>query len=385
MESTHIQKARLYITSLGLYEAEINGKRVGDHVLAPGFQPFKHRHVYDTYDVTEAVLRGRNAIDPLIADGCDGTQVHIPSDKTWSYGFGPLSDSQIHNREIYDSRKESVIKGWSTASFDNGDWLSVEELPPLTAALVPSDGPPVRKLTELQPKEILQTVSGKVIVDFGQNFAGCARITVSGPSDTSIILRHAEVLENGEIGTKSPRTADPTDRFILNGTCPQVWEPRFTFHGFRYVKTSNWPVNHTPLEPEAITDIAVWSDMNEQGEPCWEWNHNPDNTKWCIKDGRRILSTATITKYLHLAANTFAHRTIGPKSIVTFHLDVSRLKEGDVAGASIFRTNNAYIAIHKHADSSRLVYVEDLIHSPVNIPVDCMNGQPRYSGFVSRV
>ncbi|KAG7405338.1 hypothetical protein Forpe1208_v015067 [Fusarium oxysporum f. sp. rapae] len=262
MESTHIQKARLYITSLGLYEAEINGKRVGDHVLAPGFQPFKHRHVYDTYDVTEAVLRGRNAIDPLIADGWYASGLFGHTEKG---EFGNLYGDRIGAMEIYDSRKESVIKGWSTASFDNGDWLSVEELPPLTAALVPSDGPPVRKLTELQPKEILQTVSGKVIVDFGQNFAGCARITVSGPSDTSIILRHAEVLENGEIGTKSPRTADPTDRFILNGTCPQVWEPRFTFHGFRYVKTSNWPVNHTPLEPEAITDIAVWSDMNEQG------------------------------------------------------------------------------------------------------------------------
>ncbi|RKK88357.1 hypothetical protein BFJ69_g213 [Fusarium oxysporum] len=225
---THIQKARLYITAHGLYGAEINGERVEDHVLAPGFQSFKHLHVYDTYDATEPVSRGRNAIGILVSQGwyagrlfghiekrdfrnlygfrigamCllkvtlnDRTNVHIPSDKTWSSSFGPLSDSQIYNGEIYDSGKK---------------------LPPLTAALVPSDGPPVRKLKELQPKEIFQSVSGKVIVDFGHNFAGCARITVSGPSGTNIILRNAEVLENGEIETKPPRTTDVPARKFEN-------------------------------------------------------------------------------------------------------------------------------------------------------------------------
>ncbi|KAK2693579.1 hypothetical protein QWA68_006994 [Fusarium oxysporum] len=211
----HIQKARLYITALGLYGAEINGERVEDHALAPGFQSFKHLHVYDTYDATEAVSRGRNAIGILVSQGwyagrlfghiekrdfrnlygfrigamcllkvtlSDRTNVHIPSDKTWS----SVRFTDLQRRDLR-LRKESVMTGWSTASFDNGDWLSVEELPPLTAALVPSDGPPVRKLKELQPKEIFQTVSGKFIIDFGQNFAGCARITVSGPSGTDII------------------------------------------------------------------------------------------------------------------------------------------------------------------------------------------------------
>ncbi|EXL92761.1 hypothetical protein FOIG_14245 [Fusarium odoratissimum NRRL 54006] len=241
-------KARLYITALGLYGAEINGERVEDHVLAPGFQSFKHLHVYDTYDATEPVSRGRNAIGILVSEGwyagrlfghiekrdfrnlcgfrigamcllkvtlSDRTNVHIPSDKTWSSSFGPLSDSQIYNGDLR-LRKESVMTGWSMASFDNGDWLSVEELPPLTATLVPSDGPPVRKLKELQPKETFQTVSGKVIVDFGQNFAGCARITVSGPSGTDIILRNAEVLENGETETKPPRTTDVPARKFEN-------------------------------------------------------------------------------------------------------------------------------------------------------------------------
>ncbi|KAK2124861.1 hypothetical protein NOF04DRAFT_1348612 [Fusarium oxysporum II5] len=129
----------------------------------------------------------------------------------WYPGFRGL----IYNGDLR-LRKESVMTGWSMASFDNGDWLSVEELPPLTATLVPSDGPPVRKLKELQPKETFQTVSGKVIVDFGQNFAGCARITVSGPSGTDIILRNAEVLENGETETKPPRTTDVPARKFEN-------------------------------------------------------------------------------------------------------------------------------------------------------------------------
>ncbi|EGU83122.1 hypothetical protein FOXB_06383 [Fusarium oxysporum f. sp. conglutinans Fo5176] len=133
----------------------------------------------------------------------------------WYPDFTGLNRCSLQRRDLR-LRKESVMTGWSTASFDNGDWLSVEELPPLTAALVPSDGPPVRKLKKLQPKEIFQTVSGKVIVDFGQNFAGCARIIVSGPSGTDIILRNAEVLENGEIETKPPRTTDVPARKFEN-------------------------------------------------------------------------------------------------------------------------------------------------------------------------
>ncbi|KAK2474163.1 hypothetical protein H9L39_14123 [Fusarium oxysporum f. sp. albedinis] len=231
---TLARKARLYITALGLYGTEINGERVEDHVLASGFQSFKHLHVYDTYDATEPVSRGRNAIGILVSQGWYAGRLfgHIEKrDFRNLYGFRigamcllkvTLSDrTNVHipsdlQRKDLRLRKESVMAGWSTASFDNGDWLSVEELPPLTAALAPSDGPPVRKLKELQPKEIFQSVSGKVIVDFGHNFTGCARITVSGPSGTDIILRNAEVLENGEIETKPPRTTDVPARKFEN-------------------------------------------------------------------------------------------------------------------------------------------------------------------------
>ncbi|KAJ4113305.1 hypothetical protein NW765_010898 [Fusarium oxysporum] len=133
---------------------------------------------------------------------------------------GPLALARcpIHRFATERSTTQERVRydGLVNGIFYNGDWLSVEELPPLTAALVLSDGPPVRKLKELQPKEIFQSVSGKVIVDFGHNFAGCARITVSGPSGTDIILRNAEVLENGEIETKPPRTTDVPARKFEN-------------------------------------------------------------------------------------------------------------------------------------------------------------------------
>ncbi|CAI6088187.1 unnamed protein product [Clonostachys chloroleuca] len=111
-------------------------------------------------------------------------------------------------------------------------------------------------------------------------------------------------------------------------------------------------------------------------EPCWEWNHNPDNSKWSIQEGRLILSAGTVTNNLHLATNTLTHRTIGPKSTATFCLDFSRLKDGDRAGVSIFRTNSAYIGIHKDAGASRLVFVEGVVHAPINIPVGWLNGHP---------
>ncbi|KAM5347880.1 hypothetical protein ACJ41O_007704 [Fusarium nematophilum] len=295
--SSRVQKARLYVTALGVYEAEINGERVGDRVLAPGFQSYKYRHVYDTYDVTELVRDGENAIGIVVGEGWyagrlfsltqgknrnlygdkigpmsllvvsleDGTEIEVPSDTTWSSSFGPITDAQIYNGETYDSRLETEFEGWSTASFNDSHWKGVEELPPLTADLVPSDGPPVRRLQKIKPVDIFTSPSGKTIVDLGQNFAGWVRVNVSGPSATNLTLKHVEVLENGEISTRPLRSADPTDNFILNGSGPQIWEPRFTFHGFRYVQVENWPEEETPLVPEAITGVAIWSDMEQTG------------------------------------------------------------------------------------------------------------------------
>lgn len=117
--------------------------------------------------------------------------------------------------------------------------------------------------------------------------------------------------------------------------------------------------------------------FNHDGlDHCWEWNQSPFNSKWSIRDGQLRLETATVTDSLHLAANTLTHRTIGPRSTATFCINWSRLKDGDRAGACLFRDRSAYIGIHKRADSATLVYVDDITIAPVGIPVGWLNGRP---------
>ncbi|KAF5265545.1 hypothetical protein FOXYS1_3641 [Fusarium oxysporum] len=109
---------------------------------------------------------------------------------------------------------------------------------------------------------------------------------------------------------------------------------------------------------------------------CWEWNHNPDNSKWSIQDGRLVLQTGTLTDSLHLATNTLTHRVVGPKSMATFCFNISELRDGDRAGASLFRNESAYIGIHKEKGVSQLVCVQDVVTAPRSVPVGFMNGRP---------
>lgn len=297
--SKRVKRARLYITALGIYEAEINGQRVGDHVLAPGFQAHDHRHVYDTHDVTDLLAQGDNAIGVVVAEGWysgriyssrddrlrnyfgdtlgalailiidleDGTEVKVVTDPSWKASLGPITDAELFNGEKYDSRLEENLEGWSTPSFSQEDdsWISVKERDPPKGVLTPPDGPPVRRLEEVKPIEFFKSPSGKQLVDFGQNLVGFLRISVEGPRGTNISFRHAEVLEFGELGIRPLRTADQLDILILHGNGPQVYEPRFTFHGFRYVQIDGWPEDETPLTADALTAVVVYSDMERTG------------------------------------------------------------------------------------------------------------------------
>ncbi|KFZ01535.1 hypothetical protein V500_00712 [Pseudogymnoascus sp. VKM F-4518 (FW-2643)] len=292
-----IETARLYITALGLYEAEINGNPVGDRVLAPGWQSYDLRHVYDTYDVTDLVEKGNNAIGIVVGEGwyagsvfqqpyeevrrnhyggtigplCvlivtlkDGTKIEVPTDSSWKAADGPITDSQIYDGEIYDSRLEKPIKGWSTASFKDDKWSAVKELSRPSGTLVPPDGPPVRRIQELEFKEIIKSPSGKTILDFGQNMAGWLKVTVKGPAGTNITLSHAEVLENGELALEPLRRAKARDIIILHDQGEQTWEPKFTSHGFRFAQVDGWPED-TPLTTEAIKGIVVHTDLQRTG------------------------------------------------------------------------------------------------------------------------
>lgn len=292
--SSEIVSARLYITALGLYEAEINGKRVGDYVLAPGWQSYHHRHVYDTYDVTDLLSTGSNAIGAVVGEGwyagrigfgggernlygnstgllaqlvvklVDGSSVRVPTDDTWKSSFGPVTAGEIYDGEKYDDRLAANIQGWSTCRFNSTSWSDTRVLPSLLGELVPPDQPPVRRIQEVKPQRFFKSESGKTLVDFGQNLVGWLRLRVDGPANTTIELRHAEVLEDGELGIRPLRKARAEDVVHLSGNGPLEWEPKFTFHGFRYAQIEGWP-DETPLDENAVTAIVVHTDMEQTG------------------------------------------------------------------------------------------------------------------------
>jgi len=285
-----VQSARLYITALGVYEAEINGARVGDHVLAPGWTVYDARLRYQTFDVTDLLHEGPNAIGAVLGDGwfrgrigfgggrrniwgdrlallaqleiiyADGSMDRIVTDETWSAAIGPLLMNSLYDGETYDARRE--LHGWSAAGFDDSAWRGVRPVAWNLQTVVAPVGPPVRRTAEIKPVAVMQSPAGRTLLDFGQNLVGRLRITVAGPAGQVITLRHAEVLEGGELGTRPLRLAEATDRYTLKGAGVEVWEPRFTFHGFRYAEVDGWPGE---LRPDDITAVVLHSDMERSG------------------------------------------------------------------------------------------------------------------------
>lgn len=296
LDKTHISSARLYITAYGLYEAFINGDRVGDAVLAPGWQSYNHRLVYDTYDVTSLLQEGQNAIGIHVGEGwfagrigfdtarniwgdtlgafallvvtnADGSKETITTDLTWLSSTGAIVTSEIYDGEYYDAANDQP--GWATPGFkppENAEWIGVKALASPIGRLAAPDGPPIRRLEEVELKEVITTPSGATVLDFGQNLVGWLRLDVSGPAGTKIKMVHVEVLENGEIATAPLRTAKQTDYLVLSGSAVQMWEPTFTYHGFRYVQVDNWPVEQTPLCGASVRAIVVHSDMQRTGD-----------------------------------------------------------------------------------------------------------------------
>jgi alpha-L-rhamnosidase len=296
-----VTRARLYVTALGLYEAHLNGVRVGTDQLAPGWTDYRTRVQYRTHDVTALLRGGANALGVYLAPGwyagnvgmfgphqygehpallaqlevdyADGSRARVVSDTDWTASTGPVVSADLLNGETYDARKETP--GWASPGFDDGAWLAVREagsgVPERVVAQV--DGP-VRVTDELKPVEVTEPKPGVHVFDLGQNMVGSVRLTVSGPAGTAVRLRHAEVLNpDGTLYTANLRTAKATDTYILKGRGTEVYEPRFTFHGFRYVEVTGFPgtptagavtgrVMHT--DAPATLDFETDSDLLNQ-------------------------------------------------------------------------------------------------------------------------
>ena len=285
-----LRSARLYITALGVYEAHLNGQSVSQDVLTPGWTSYRTRLRYQTYDVTGLLKKGSNAIGALLGDGWyrgrlgfgggkrniygdrlallaqleleyeDGRTERVVSDETWRATTGPILAADLYDGETYDARREQ--SGWTAAPYDDRTWLPVRTLGEDFTRLTTPEGPPVRRTELLGPKVIFTSPSGKTLVDFGQNLVGWLRISVRGEAGHTVTLQHAEVLEDGELGTRPLRFAAATDHYTLKGEGMETWEPRFTFHGFRYAQIDNWPGQ---LRPEDIRAVVVHSDLQRTG------------------------------------------------------------------------------------------------------------------------
>jgi alpha-L-rhamnosidase len=285
-----VTRARLYATAHGVYEAELNGTVIGDQVLAPGWTSYRHRLRYQTHDVTALLAEGPNALGVQLADGWyrgylgftggraqygdrtgaflqlevehpDGSRTTVTTDGSWRSAPAPTTQAGLYNGATFDARRE--LPGWSSASFDDADWTPVEvgSLDPTT--LVAPTGPPVRRTETLPVREIWTSPSGRTLVDFGQNLVGWVRLSLpDAPAGTEVTVRHAEVLEDGELGTRPLRKARATDVVVLDGNGPRSWEPRFTFHGFRYAEVSGWPGELTRADLEAV---VVHTDLRPTG------------------------------------------------------------------------------------------------------------------------
>jgi alpha-L-rhamnosidase len=285
-----IVSARLYASAMGLYQLELNGKRVGDQYFTPGWTAYDFRFQYQTYDVTAQLKQGKNCLGALLGDGWfrgymgwgnnhnsygsklallaqlvitykDGKQQVIGTDENWKATTGPILMSDIYNGETYDARLERP--GWSEATYDDKDWKGVTLLETPKQALVAQAGPPVRAIQEIKPVKVFKAPEGDTVLDMGQNMVGWVRFHVTAPAGTTITLRHAEVLDkNGNLYTANLRAAKETIRYTTKGQGVETFEPHFTFQGFRYVAVAGWP-GGPPLE--AFTGVVVHSAIDPTG------------------------------------------------------------------------------------------------------------------------
>jgi len=267
-----VARARLYATALGGYEARLNGAKVGDGVLAPESTDFRSRALYRTYDVTGMLKAGDNVLAASVADGWfgspfgfldlryafgppprrfsallevthrDGSTTRVATDgDAWRLAPAPELKAEIYDGEISDARLDQL--GWDAPGFDDRAWTPARLGEPPAYRLTAHPQPPIRAIQTLKPVKVTEPKPGVRIVDFGQNFSGWCRIRPKGLAGTTIVLRHAEALHpDGTLNTTSNRRALQTDTYVLKGDLAgEIWEPSFTFHGFRYVEISGWP------------------------------------------------------------------------------------------------------------------------------------------------
>jgi alpha-L-rhamnosidase len=285
-----IKAATAYITARGLYEAYLNGRRIGDAYLTPGWTTYNKRIQYQQYDVTNLLQSGTNAVGIEAGSGwyrgyigfggqknyygkeiavlfqldityADGTKEQVVSDETWKSSIGPIVSSEIYHGETFDARKS--VDGWNTASFDDSKWTAVKKSAADAAQVVATYNEPIRKKEVFKAVKMIKTPKGENVIDFGQNLTGWVQVKAKGAAGDRITLYHAEVLDKyGNFYTENLRPAKQQNVYILKGGAEETFEPHFTFQGFRYIRIEGYPGE---IKPENFTAIALYSDMRQTG------------------------------------------------------------------------------------------------------------------------
>lgn len=285
-----IKSARAYVTSHGLYEFNLNGKKVSDQLFTPGWTSYNKRLQYQVYDVTELISSGKNAIGVILGDGWyrgplswdmkrnfygnklalllqinieykDGTTEVIGTDSTWKSSTGPILMSGIYDGEKYDARLEK--SGWDKPDYNDKDWQSTIEKDYSKNILVASEGPAVSITQTIKPIKKFIAPNGELVFDMGQNMVGWVEFKLKGNAGDKITLRHAEVLDkDGNIYTANLRKAQQKIEYTFKGNNIEVFEPHFTFQGFRYIAITDFKGD---ISINDISGKVIHSDMTPSG------------------------------------------------------------------------------------------------------------------------
>lgn len=310
-----VKSARVYIAGLGYYELSFNGKKAGDHVLDPAFTRYDKRALYVTHDVTGLLSRGENVVGVILGTGwydmpsrgvwgfdlagwrarpvlrCqihvefeDGSETQIRSGKSWFCHPGPVTFNSIRQGEFYDARLEQP--GWNTARFEADGWQPVHSVPGPEGSLSAQMLPPIRIMKEISPVRI-STINDSVhILDFGQSMAGLTQLKAEGKAGTAIRMIHGERLsEDGRVDQRDIASLvknDPfqTDQYIMKGEGVETWQPRFVYHGFRWIEVHGFPGHPTT---ENFTAKVVYTSFPRAGSfECSNkmFNQIQHNTLW---------------------------------------------------------------------------------------------------------
>jgi len=306
-----LRRATVYVSGLGLYELNLNGKKVGDAVLAPSLTEYDKRVFYNTFDVTSSLAQGKNTLDVILGNGrwwaprmkvptftrtfgapqvilqleleyADGSTARVATDGHWRISDGPIRANNEYDGELYDARREAGP--WN--------WQPVHTMIAPQGSLVAQMSEPLRVIETLKAVKLSQPKPGVFVYDLGQNMVGWCRLHARGPAGTRVSLRFAETVgPNGMLFLDNLRSARANDVYILKGNGDETWEPRFTYHGFRYVELTGFP--GTPslasIEGRVVHDDMEKGAAFESSSALLNSIHH--NIYWGVKGNYRSIPT----------------------------------------------------------------------------------------------